>query len=80
MTRRFNLAGYGHLRSRLYAMRIERELTQADLAAKLTRPQSFVSKYESGERRLDAVEFLEVCKALDADYIALIREIYELIK
>jgi transcriptional regulator with XRE-family HTH domain len=80
MTRRFNLAGYEHLRSRLHANRIQCELTQADLAAKLTRPQSFVSKYESGERRLDAVEFLEVCKALGVDYVALSHEIFELIK
>jgi hypothetical protein len=30
----------------------------------LKRPQSFVSKYESGERQLDVLEFVGVCKAL----------------
>ena len=39
-------------------------LRQADLAARLSRPQSFVSKYESGERRLDLVEVWEICCAL----------------
>jgi transcriptional regulator with XRE-family HTH domain len=39
-------------------------LTQADLAKRLRRPQSFVSKYERGERRLDVVEFLEVTDAI----------------
>lgn len=39
-------------------------LTQAALAAKLKRPQSFVSKYESGERRLDLIELREICGAL----------------
>ena len=39
-------------------------LTQADVAAKLKRPQSFVSKYESGERNLDVIEFLAVCRAV----------------
>jgi transcriptional regulator with XRE-family HTH domain len=39
-------------------------LTQIELAQKLSRPQSFVSKYELGERRLDVVEFLEVAEAL----------------
>jgi transcriptional regulator with XRE-family HTH domain len=34
------------------------------VAAKLKRPQSFVSKYESGERSLDVVEFIAVCRAL----------------
>ena len=35
-----------------------------DLARKLGRPQSFVSKYESGERRLDLLEINEICIAL----------------
>ncbi|MGH9450312.1 MAG: helix-turn-helix domain-containing protein [Terriglobia bacterium] len=40
-------------------------LTQVDLAGRLGRPQSFVSKYESGERRLDLVELREICTALN---------------
>ncbi len=39
-------------------------LTQAALAERLSRPQSFVSKYERGERRLDVIEFMEVANAL----------------
>ncbi len=39
-------------------------LTQAEVADRLGKPQSFISKYENGERRLDVVEFLEVCQAL----------------
>jgi transcriptional regulator with XRE-family HTH domain len=39
-------------------------LTQADIAKRLSRPQSYVSKYESGERRLDVIEFLRVTKVL----------------
>ena len=35
-------------------------LTQIELAARLHRPQSYVSKYESGERRLDVIELMEV--------------------
>ncbi|TIT39466.1 MAG: helix-turn-helix transcriptional regulator [Mesorhizobium sp.] len=42
-------------------------LTQAQVAEKLGRPQSFVAKYEGGERRLDIIEFLDVTAALDAD-------------
>jgi transcriptional regulator with XRE-family HTH domain len=48
----------------LAAKRIDDGVTQTELAAKLRRPQSFVSKYESGERRLDVVELIEVCQAL----------------
>lgn len=39
-------------------------LRQADLAGLLGRPQSFVSKYESGERRIDLVELGYICTAL----------------
>lgn len=42
-----------------------RKLTQAEVASRLDKPQSFVSKYETGERRLDVIEFLAVCKALE---------------
>jgi transcriptional regulator with XRE-family HTH domain len=42
-------------------------LTQRDLAKRVRRPQSFVAKYEGGERRVDVVEFIEICKAIEAD-------------
>jgi transcriptional regulator with XRE-family HTH domain len=35
-----------------------------EVAKRLRKPQSFVSKYESGERNLDVIEFLAVCRAL----------------
>ncbi|MGJ3648206.1 helix-turn-helix domain-containing protein [Sphingomonas sp. GlSt437] len=45
-------------------------LTQAELAARLDRPQSFISKCENGERRLDFVEVIEWLVALKADPIS----------
>lgn len=47
-------------------------LTQEALAAKLGRPQSFVAKYEGGERRIHVVEFLEIARALGVNPAALI--------
>ena len=47
-------------------------LTQSELAVRLGRPQSFVSKYESGERRLDVIEFLEVADAIGIDACSVI--------
>ena len=44
--------------------RLAAGLRQADVAAKLGKPQSFVSNYESGERRLDLLELESVCEAL----------------
>ena len=55
---------YGKFRKLLEKYRLERNITQSDLAKKLNRPQSFVSKYEIGERRLDVIEFLEIAKQL----------------
>lgn len=49
-------------------------LRQVDLAERLERPQSFVSKYEAGERRLDLVELRAICVALDANLIELVQQ------
>src|SRR4030081_2273988 len=46
-------------------------LTQQALALRLKKPQSFVAKYEGGERRLDVVEFIAIARALGADPIKL---------
>lgn len=51
-------------RELLKETRIAKNLTQADVAKSLGLPQSYVSKYESGERRLDFVETVLVCEAL----------------
>jgi transcriptional regulator with XRE-family HTH domain len=51
-------------------------LTQSELSGRLKRPQSFVSKYERGERRLDVVEFGDVAKALGIDPIRFLRRFY----
>ena len=48
-------------------------VTQVELSERLSRPQSFVSKYERGERRLDVVEFVEVAQAMGADPIGILR-------
>ena len=51
----------------LKAERRKAGLTQAMLAKKLRRPQSYVSKYERGDRRLDVIEFLEIARAIKFD-------------
>jgi transcriptional regulator with XRE-family HTH domain len=50
--------------SLLKELRLKSGYTQNDLAKLLDKPQSFVSKYESGERRLDIIELRTICKAL----------------
>ena len=46
-----------------------------ELAEKLQRPQSYVSKYESGERRLDLIEISEICKECNASLSEFVRVI-----
>ena len=56
---------YDQFQRALIEARQMNNLTQQEVASRIGKPQSYVSKYESGERRLDVVEFLIVCKALN---------------
>jgi transcriptional regulator with XRE-family HTH domain len=67
---------YKKFREMLVGVRKTAGLTQAELSERLDRPQSFVSKYERGERRLDVIEFGEVAKALSVDPVILIEKFY----
>jgi transcriptional regulator with XRE-family HTH domain len=58
---------YDRFRHLLIEARRNSALTQVDLANRLSRPQSFVSKFERGERRLDVIEFLDIAEALGID-------------
>ncbi len=66
---------YGKLISLLIELRKNEGITQTDLASRLKKPQSFVSKYETGERRIDVIEFLEISKAIKADPIKIIQSL-----
>ncbi len=57
------------LQNLLKNLRKEANLSQQELAQRIGKPQSFVSKYEAGERRLDMIELRHICKALDLSLI-----------
>jgi transcriptional regulator with XRE-family HTH domain len=60
----------------LVQTRRARGLTQAEVAARLGKPQSFIAKIEGGERRLDVIEFIDLAYALrvrPVDLIARLR-------
>ncbi len=56
---------YIALRLLLRSLRKEAGVSQTELATRLGVPQSFVSKVESGERRIDIVELRRICVALE---------------
>jgi transcriptional regulator with XRE-family HTH domain len=58
----------------LRELRLDNGLTQAELASRLGKPQSFVSKVERAERIIDAVELRRWCIALDVDVVRVIRD------
>ncbi len=67
MSKSIHTALYKRLRQLLVSYREKGEMTQSELAAAIGKPQSFISKVESGERRLDIVELIQILNALHAD-------------
>ncbi len=54
-------------RELLTLARVDAGMTQVEVATKLGKPQSYVSKYESGDRRLDVTEFVQIADILSLD-------------
>jgi transcriptional regulator with XRE-family HTH domain len=50
-------------------------LTQQSLAGRLGRHQSFVAKYEGGERRLEVIEFVQICRKIGVQPEQLLRKL-----
>ena len=61
-------------------LRRQKGLTQVELAGLLGVPQSYVSKCELGERRINIVEALVICRALDTDPAAFVRKLIKAIE
>ena len=61
MYKRHSLTDQARLQALLRQIRKEAGLTQTHLGQRLGQSQSFVSKYESGERRIDVLELRQVC-------------------
>ena len=58
----------------LINLRKKQNITQNELAERLSEPQSFVSKVENGERRLDFIELLEYLEALGKSPVEFIQQ------
>lgn len=65
---------YARLIAWLVAKRDAVGMTQQILAKKLGVPQSFVAKVETGQRRIDVIEFVTIARALGVDPVKLLRD------
>ena len=63
----------------LKKIRIEAGLRQVDLAKKLRVPQSMISKYEVGERRIDLLELREICAVLGVSLVEVVEQLEHLL-
>ena len=68
------------LRELLRKIRKKAGVSQVNLARQLGRPQSFVSKFESGEKTLDFFELKEVCEALGISMLEFVKKLEKLQK
>ena len=75
MAKSLHTPAYGAFSQLMKKAREKAGLTQEQLANKLGKPQSFVSKLEKCERRIDVLEFIDVCAALGLDPAAQIRKL-----
>jgi transcriptional regulator with XRE-family HTH domain len=64
----------------LKQLRNDAGLRQSDLAERLEKPQSFVSKYESGARQLDIIELRAVCQALGTSLEKFVKKLEEALR
>lgn len=77
MEKSLKSAEYARFIALLVAARHKAGMRQQALAKKLRKPQSFVAKYEGGERRLDVIEFIVIAEALGTDPIKLLRRLLQ---
>jgi len=75
LTKSVHTKNYARFLQLLVQVRKNAGITQEEVAARLGRHQSFVSKYENGERRVDLIEFLDIAEAIGFEPVSFMRKI-----
>ena len=78
MPKSVHSARHGLIADAIAANRRAKGLTQAQVARSLGRHQPFIANIESGERRIDLVELLEIAAVIDLDVEDLVRRVRQL--
>jgi transcriptional regulator with XRE-family HTH domain len=79
LTKTVHSEGQAAFRELMTGARKAAGLTQQELATKLGKPQSFVAKYEAGERRIDVVEFIAICREISVDSVGILKKLVKLV-
>jgi transcriptional regulator with XRE-family HTH domain len=80
MKKRIYIARRNLMTDLLRGLRRETGLTQVELAARIEKDQAYVSRYESGQRRLDVLEVREICQAIGITLQEFIRRLEKALK
>lgn len=72
MAKSLHSKAYKRLIELLVQARQDAGLTQQQVADELGKPQSFVAKYENGERRLDVIELIDICRVIGASPVEIV--------
>lgn len=68
---------YLELITNLRKFRNLKKISQIKLSLKLAKPQSYISKIECGDRRVDVIELLNICICLEINLSEIIPTKYE---
>ena len=80
MKKRIYIAQRNLMTDLLREVRLETSLTQVELAARIEKDQAYVSRYESGQRRLDVLEVREICQAIEITLEEFVKRLEKVLK
>jgi transcriptional regulator with XRE-family HTH domain len=80
MKKRIYLAQRSLMTDLLRELRLETGLTQVELGARMEKDQAYVSRYESGQRRLDVLEVREICQAIGMTLEGFVKKLEKVLK
>jgi transcriptional regulator with XRE-family HTH domain len=80
MKKKIYMAQRNRMTDLLREVRLETGLTQVDLATRIEKDQAYVSRYESGQRRLDVLEVREICQALGITLEEFVKKLEKMLK
>jgi ribosome-binding protein aMBF1 (putative translation factor) len=80
MKKKIYMAQRNRMTDLLREVRLKTSLTQVELAARIEKDQAYVSRYESGQRRLDVLEVREICQAIGITLEEFVKRLEKVLK